>query len=269
MKITELFDVHGLKCVITGGAGGLGSAFAEVLLENGADVRLLDIDASRIEAARMELAGANHPGRVSATIVDVRDRVALRRSIDEAARDLGRLDVVFANCGIPAGPGFLDGQRRRVPEGAVESVPDALWDEVVGVNLSAVMATVQAAAAHMKQQRSGRIVVTSSIAGLRPGPIVGTPYGVTKAAVNHLVRQAALELASYNVLVNAIVLGPFTTRITTPELRVQFERGSPMHRVGDPQDIQGLVLLLASRAGSHITGTHLVIDGGSMLGQAD
>ena len=269
MKTCDLFDVTGLACVITGGAGGLGMAFAEALLDNGAHVRLLDLDPDRLADARVRLAERGRPGQASGAVVDVRDRPALKQAIDAAAHDLGRLDVVFANCGVPAGPGFLDGGRTRNPEGALEAVADELWDATMSVNLSSVMATIQAASPHMKRQRSGRIVVTSSIAGLRPGAIVGTPYGVTKAAVNHLVRQAALELAAYNVLVNAIVPGPFATRITTPDLRAQFERGSPMHKVAEPEDIQGLALLLASPAGKHITGTQLVIDGGSMLGVAD
>jgi NAD(P)-dependent dehydrogenase (short-subunit alcohol dehydrogenase family) len=111
--------------------------------------------------------------------------------------------------------------------------------------------------------------LTASIAGIRPGPIVGMPYQISKAGVAHLAKQSALELARYNILVNAILPGPFLTQLTTPELQKRFEAGSPLHRVGRPEEIQGLALFLASPASSYITGTHIVIDGGALLGRAD
>lgn len=265
LRAADLFDVTGLRCLVTGGAGGLGTAIAAALLGNGAHVRLLDGDGARLADA---VAGFG-TDRASGFAVDVRDRDGLRAAIAAAAAEWGRLDVVFANCGVPAGPGFLDGAGGRDPAGAVENLPDALWDDVLGINVTGVLATIQAAAVPMKRQGSGRIIVTSSIAGLRPGAIVGTPYGVTKAAILHLVKQAALELARYDVLVNAIVPGPFRTRITTPELAERFRAGCPLGRIAEPDDLAGLVLLLSSRAGRHITGTQLVIDGGSMLGAAD
>jgi NAD(P)-dependent dehydrogenase (short-subunit alcohol dehydrogenase family) len=121
----------------------------------------------------------------------------------------------------------------------------------------------------MKRQNGGRIILTSSIASIRPGAIVGMPYQISKAGVSHLAKQSALELARYNILVNAILPGPFLTQLTTPDLKKRFEAGSPLHRVGRPEEIQGLALFLASPASSYITGTHIVIDGGALLGRAD
>jgi NAD(P)-dependent dehydrogenase (short-subunit alcohol dehydrogenase family) len=121
----------------------------------------------------------------------------------------------------------------------------------------------------MKAHNAGSIIATASIAGLRPSAVVGTPYIITKAAVLHLVRQAALELAGYGIRVNAIAPGPFLTRITSPGLRSIWERALPVKRVATTDDIKGLALFLASPASAYVTGAQFTIDGGSLLGRAD
>ncbi|WP_342364042.1 SDR family NAD(P)-dependent oxidoreductase [Terrarubrum flagellatum] len=267
MKAAQLFDVTGKVALVTGGAAGIGRAYAEVMAANGADVVLLDRDAARLDGAVGTLRTMGR--RIEGIPVDVADRAALRTAIDDALRLMGRLDVVFANAGVAAGPGFLTLGGKRNAEGALDGIPDALWDTVIATNLTSVVTTIAAVTPHMKERRDGRIIVTASIAGLRPGPIVGSPYLIAKAAVLHLVKQAALELVRYGVLVNAIVPGPFLTDLTTPELKTIFEAGSPMHRVADVDEVKGLALFLASPASSYVTGAHLVIDGGASLGRAD
>jgi NAD(P)-dependent dehydrogenase (short-subunit alcohol dehydrogenase family) len=267
ISATRLFAVDGLVTIVTGGASGLGFAFAEVMAVNGAEVVLLDFDPAKLDQAVATLSTLG--GKVSGVVADVTDRPGLRAAIDTVALERGRLDVVFANAGISAGPGFLDLEGQRDEAGAIENVPDDLWDKVIATNLTSVMSTVQASAPHMKKQGSGRIIATASIAGLRPGAVVGTPYGVSKAGIAHLVKQAGLELARYGVTVNAICPGPFLTPLTPPDLEAAFSRGSPLHRVAQTREIQGLALFLASPASSYVTGAHLVIDGGSMLGRAD
>jgi NAD(P)-dependent dehydrogenase (short-subunit alcohol dehydrogenase family) len=267
MKTRDLFDVEGLCVLITGGAKGLGRAFAEAMLDNGARVTLLDLDRSGLERAVSEL--RQRSPDVDGVVVDVTDRAAMMAAIDRTADRFGRLDVVFANAGIDAGPGFLSMTGVRDPEGALEAIPDSLWDKVIDTNLTSMFTTIRAAARPMKRQNSGRIILTASIAGVRPGAIVGMPYQIAKAGVAHLAKQSALELARYGILVNAILPGPFQTQLTTPELQKRFEAGSPLHRVGRPEEIQGLALFLASPASSYVTGTHIVIDGGALLGRAD
>jgi NAD(P)-dependent dehydrogenase (short-subunit alcohol dehydrogenase family) len=147
------------------------------------------------------------------------------------------------------------------------------WDRVLDVNLNGVLHTMRAAAAVMKRQGSGRIVVTASNAGLRPEPMVCYGYAASKAAVIHLVRHAALELAPYSVLVNAICPGPFAgtligggvTEHPTDELRAMWAKLIPLGRMADPEELKGLVVLLASPASSFITGAAHVIDGGSLV----
>jgi NAD(P)-dependent dehydrogenase (short-subunit alcohol dehydrogenase family) len=266
VKSSELFDVAGLKIVITGGAKGLGRSIAEAMIDNGAHVTLFDRDQATLERTVDELAPR---GAVEGKVVDVTDRAAVVAAIDSVVASHGQLDVMFANAGIDAGPGFLTMAGERDPKGAVEAIADGLWDRVIDVNLTSMFVAIRAAAPHMKRQKQGRIVLTSSIAAIRPGAIVGMPYQVSKAGVAHLAKQSALELARYNVLVNAILPGPFLTDLTTPDLKQRFEAGSPSHRVGRPEEIQGLALFLASSASSYVTGTHIVIDGGALLGRAD
>jgi len=266
MKSSELFDVSGLVTIVTGGAKGLGRSMAEAMIDNGAQVVLFDIDSKTLDATVADLASR---GEVSGVVVDVTERTALANAINDVAARFGRLDVVFANAGVAAGPGFLDYDRNRHPEGALEAIPEALWDSVVAINLTGAFNTLRAAAPHMKKQKSGRIILTASIAGIRPSTVVGSTYPITKAGVLQLTKQAALELAKYNVMVNAIVPGPFLTDLTNPELKKVFEARAPSHRVADATEIQGLALFLASPASSYVTGTHMVIDGGATLGPAD
>jgi len=272
MKIDELFRVQGLATIVTGGASGIGFACAQAMSDNGARVTLTDAnaDALREAAAKLKARG----GGVRSAVLDVTDRAAVRRVFEETAKHYGRLDVVFANAGVSGGPGFLNTDRTRNFDRAIENVPDELIDRLIEVNYKGIFTTIQAAARHMRPQKSGRIIVTSTISTFHPEIFVGTPYVVSKAGLMQMVRQAALELAGYNVLVNAMAPGPFATnigggRLQDPTARAFFEKLSPTRRIGTPDDIQGLALFLASPASSHITGAQIVIDGGATLGTAD
>ncbi len=170
---------------------------------------------------------------------------------------------MVTNAGVTAGPGYL------TDAGQINAVEDERWDRVVDINLSSIFATIQAAAKHMKQQRSGRIIAVSSVAGLRSEVMCGYAYAATKAAVVNLVRQAAMELAQYNVMVNGIAPGPFRTniaggRIRQPEVEAQFASMVPLGRIAEPDEIKGLALLLASPALSFMTCSTIAVDGGIM-----
>ncbi len=276
MKASELFDVSGYGVIVTGGASGIGLGYVEALAGNGARVTLLDCDAGRIaaETQRLRSAGLDVQGEV----VDVTDHPALDRAFDDAAARYGRLDVVFANAGIDSGPGFVGAwfgtDRGRPTEGALENYSDERWKRTIDVNLNGVFATMRAAARHMKPRRSGRIIVTTSVAAIRVEPAVGAAYMAAKAACQHLVHNVAMELAMHNITVNAIAPGLFVTNIggghlKNPEMQKVFASAVPMHRVGFPQDIYGLALFLASPASAYVTGQQIAIDGGYALGSAD
>ena len=211
-------------------------------------------------------------------VVDVTDHAALDAAVDEAARIYGRLDVMFANAGIDPGPGFIGGwpgcERPRVAEGAFENYTDARWNRLIEVNLNGGFATVRAAERHMKPRKSGRIIVTTSLASTRVEPAIGAAYMAAKAATKNLMRCVALELAAYNITANAIAPGYIVTNIGeghahNPAEQKAVARTLPMHRVGYPEDMAGVALFLASRASDYITGQEIVVDGGQSLGEAD
>jgi NAD(P)-dependent dehydrogenase (short-subunit alcohol dehydrogenase family) len=257
----NMFSLEGRVAAITGAASGLGLAMAEALAEAGATVALLDIDAEALERAAQAIRAAG--GRAETALLDVSDRAAIRATIDGIAARHGRLDVAIANAGVTAGPGY------RTAIGQINAVDDAQWDRVLGINLTGVFVTLQAAAAHMKRQRSGRIVAVASVAGLKSEVMCGYAYTATKAAVVNLVRQAAMELAPYDVMVNGIAPGPFRTniaggRIKNPEVEAEFASMVPLGRIATPDEIKGLALLLSSPAASFMTGTTIPVDGGIM-----
>jgi NAD(P)-dependent dehydrogenase (short-subunit alcohol dehydrogenase family) len=258
----QLFDVQGQVAFVTGAASGLGLAFAEVMAQNGARVVLADMDAAGLEKAVQRLRKGDC--QVEGAALDVADSAALQSAIDAAAEKHGRLDAVFANVGVSAGPGFA-----AADSGRLEALDLANFQRVLAINLTATALTMKFAATHMKRQRSGSIVVTTSIAGIKAEPVVGYAYVATKAAMGNVVRQAAVELAPFNVRVNAIAPGPFYTNIRggvmfrDPEVVKRFEAMVPMGRCAQPDEIKGLALLLASPAGSFITGTVIPIDGGA------
>jgi NAD(P)-dependent dehydrogenase (short-subunit alcohol dehydrogenase family) len=261
-----LFDVQGRSAVVTGGALGLGLAYAEVLAANGAHVALIDVDRAQLDATVAQF--ASRGARVRGLCVDVTDHRALDAAIADAAASAGRLDLVFANAGITAGPGFLTTDGARDPDGAIESVPAALWEKVIATNLSSVFGTIRASVPHMKAAGGGSIIVTTSVAGMRPSPVVGTTYMVAKAAAAHLVRQSALELARHAIRVNAIAPGPFRTRITSRELEAVWSKAIPVGRIASTDEMKGLALFLASPASRFVTGAQFVIDGGSSISRA-
>ncbi|WP_028627135.1 SDR family NAD(P)-dependent oxidoreductase [Metapseudomonas resinovorans] len=272
MSVTQLFDVRNQVCIVTGGASGIGLACGEAMAENGARVFLGDVDSRRLDFAVERLCSRGL--KVEGRVLDVSSRASVASVFDEVLELTGRLDVVFANAGVDVGEGFIARDGSRSVEGALENITEQHWRKYLGINLDGVLHTLQEAARHMKPQGSGKIIVTTSIASLCNVGGVGTSYFAAKAAASHLMRQAALELARYNIQVNAIAPGAFATNIANghvrdPEFRRLLESSNPQHRVADPEEIKGLALLLASGASSFITGTEIVIDGGSLLGPAD
>ncbi len=256
--LAGVFDVRDRVVLVTGGASGLGLAMARVLAECGARVVIADRNADRLDEAAADLPS------VERALVDVADPAAVDELVDGVVDRHGRLDVAFANAGIGAGRGPGDAT------GLVDTFDLELWRQVLDVNLNGVVHTVRAAARPMKRQRSGSIIVTASTAGLRQDPYVAYSYVVAKAGVVNLVHQAALDLARWQVRVNAIAPGPFRTNLggggsRRPEADARWAAAVPLGRMGDPAEIRGLALLLASDASSFMTGAVYPVDGGQLL----
>ena len=198
----------------------------------------------------------------------------MQRAVDGVVDRFGRLDIAFINAGIGGGPGFLDMVGNRNPAGAVENLDDNFWYGHINGNLSSVFVSLKCIVPVMRAQKSGSIVVTTSVAALKAENFVCTAYLAAKAGAAHLVRQVALELAGSNVRVNAIAPGAFITgigggRMADPAVQQRFAAANPVGRMATPDEIQGLALFLASPASSYVTGAQLSIDGGGSLGEAD
>ncbi|EAQ02019.1 oxidoreductase, short chain dehydrogenase/reductase family protein [Pseudooceanicola batsensis HTCC2597] len=258
MNDGSLFDIRGQSAVVTGAANGIGRAMAEILLANGADVTMVDIDDAVVALAREH---DGRSGKARGVVADVTDTAELGEVMAQAHAWQGRLDIVCANAGKGSGAGPLH------PAGELAAVSPEEWSGIVNLNLTSVFHTIQLAAKYMRPQKSGRIIVTSSVAGLRGETMVGYAYAATKAATANLVRQSAVELSRHNVLINAIAPGPIRTdigngRLREAEVERAFAARTPLGRIGEPEEIKGVTLLLASAASSYITGTVIPVDGG-------
>lgn len=272
LKIDDLFSVRGLSVLVTGAANGVGFGYAQALAANGAHVTLTDTDEAALDTAVTRLRDAGHAAWGQPA--DVTQPATLHAAVDATVAREGRLDVLFANAGVSSGPGFLRGDGSRNPDAAFEALSAEQFERVVAVNLRGALHTLQAAVPTMKRQGGGRIVVTSTVSVHRTETLVSTLYVASKAGLLQLVRQAALELARYGILVNAIGPGPTITNIGGGRLqqaaaREPFERVTPMKRLGTPQDLYGAALFLASPASAYVTGTQITVDGGCSLGPAD
>ncbi len=252
----DIFDVAGLRMIITGGASGIGLGATRALLERGAVVELWDICAKTIAQA---VAGDLAPwqDRITARVLDVADVSA----VDGAARETlqsGPVDVLINCAGISS-------FRRPVLD-----IPDEDWQRMLDVNLMGTWHTCRAFGRAMIARGSGSIVNVSSIDAVDPSP-GNLHYGVSKAAVAMLTTGLAREWATSGVRVNAVGPGPVSTPLTepimenTPGLRERWIASVPLGRIGTPDDLAGIFIYLASPASKWVTGRSFYIDGGWLL----
>ena len=277
MKTLDKFDLSGRTALVTGAASGIGLAYAEAMTEAGASVTLADIDNEGAEREAERLRGEGFTAR--AAKLDVSDAAATAQVFDDHAAAYGGLDIAFANAGIDTGAGFWNPAGHRNPDGQVDTYDPARWDKSIAVNLSGMFYTVSNAVRIMKQpgrtngRSGGAVICTASNAGLVTEPIVGLPYMPAKAGILHMVRALGLELAEFRIRINAIAPGPFVTNIgdgwvkKDPVAKAAWDAIVPLGRMAETDQIKPLALLLASDASDYITGAHVVIDGGMMLGK--
>jgi len=275
-KTLDQFDISGRSALVTGAASGIGLAYAETMAEAGAKVTLTDIDGVGAEREAKRLTEQGYDVRWG--VCDVADLKQVAAAIDQHVAAYGGLDIVFANAGLDVGNGFWTPNETRNPDGQIDAYDPERWYKSIGINLTGVFHTVREAARVMKQnealsgRRGGSIVITSSNAAEVNEAIVGVPYMAAKAGVKHFMRHAAYELAAFGIRVNAIAPGPFVTNIgdgwvkKNPQAKLAWDKLVPVGRMAETYQIKPLALLLASDAGSYMTGSHVMIDGGMQLG---
>jgi 3-oxoacyl-[acyl-carrier protein] reductase len=251
---TNLFDLTGQVALVTGASSGLGVRFAEVLAEAGASVALVARRGDRLAGVQAQIAKAG--GRAVAIVADVLDRAAMTRAFDAAEQAFGTVTVLVNNAGV-------------VHSGRAVEVAEDEWRRVLDTNLDAVFAGSQEAARRMLAAgKRGAIVNIASVLGLNVSKGV-VAYAVAKAGVIQLTKALALELAFKGVRVNAIAPGWIVTDLNRDYLEGEhgaaIKREIPVGRFGEPRDLDGALLLLASDAGRFITGATLVADGGQSV----
>lgn len=254
MKASSLFDLTGRTALVTGASGGLGARFAHVLSAHGAKVAL--VARRKAELALHVAAIAAEGGKAVAIEADITDRAALSRAFDEAEKAFGNVDLLVANAGIAPASKLIDETEES-------------WHKVMALNLDAVLFSSQEAARRlMAAGKHGAIVVVGSVLGFGVSRGVGA-YCTSKAAVHQLTKALALELAPKNIRVNALAPGYIVTDINRAYLESPagetMKAAIPMRRFGRIDELDGPLLLLASDAGSLMTGTILTADGGHLL----
>jgi len=245
--------LEGERCVITGGASGIGAATARRMHEEGAAIAIVDIDADGAATVAAEVAGESF-------VADVADPEACTAAINAAADALGGISALFNNAGI--------GAARPLHE-----YSDRAWAKIVGVNLAGTFHGIRAAVPLMRDT-GGCIVNHASVSGVRPTRFEG-PYSAAKAGVISLTMDAALEYAP-SIRVNCVSPGLVETALTAgvlgdADLRAVLEAETPLRRIGSAVDVANAVVFLVSPLAAYVTGHNLVVDGGSFLpnSQAD
>lgn len=257
MRLSEMFNLAGRVAVITGGSRGLGLQIAEALGEFGAEIVLISRKMADLDAAKDGLAAAGI--KVQAVAANLGDHGGMAALAADIGARFGRVDILVNNAGTTWGS-------------PAEDHPLDAWNKVIGLNVTSLFLLSQALGRDFfLPQRTGSIINVASVEGLQahhpalPGTIA---YNTAKGAVVNLTRALAAEWGPKGVRVNAIAPGYFPSRMTAGTLAQWEERlidNTPLGKLGGPDELKGVALLLASDAGSHITGQTIVVDGGAAI----
>ncbi|MDA0732978.1 MAG: 2-deoxy-D-gluconate 3-dehydrogenase [SAR202 cluster bacterium Casp-Chloro-G3] len=253
MSINRLFDLSGRVALVTGGNGGLGLAMALGLAQAGADIA---IAARNTDKTATALAEIRTEGVIAEGIqVDVTQEAAIQQMVSQTVNALGRVDILINNAGITM---------RKEPQ----DLSADEWDQVLDVNLRAAFLASKAVYPHMKAQGGGKIISIGSMFSIFGGGGSGAPYSASKGGVVQLSKSLAVSWAKDNIQCNAILPGWFMTDLTAavpanqPDRYDLICRRIPTGRWGEPAELQGTTVFLASQASDYVTGAVISVDGG-------
>ena len=246
-------DLTGRVALVTGSTRGIGRAIATALAQAGARVAVTGRDLDKAAAAAQEIAAATG-AEVRGFAADVADVAQAAALVEEVERAFGQLYVLVNNAGLTR-------------DNLLMRLKDDDWDAVIDANLRGAFATCRAATRGMMKRRWGRIINVASVVGLT-GNKGQVNYAASKAGLIGMTKSIAKELASRNILANVVAPGFIETDMTaamTPEARSTLSAGIPLERLGTPEDIAGMVLVLASDLSRYVTGQVFVVDGGLVM----
>jgi len=249
---SSLFDLSGKVALVTGGSKGLGKAMARGFAEHGADVMICSRSEDELKQAQKEISEGLKV-RVEYRVTDMIDRDEVNALAQDTLQRFGKVDILVNNAGS------------NTPQ-PIDAITDEVWDRIIELNLSSIMVLTRALVPQMKERRWGRIIHISSVLGVGSKEARNV-YSATKFGVIGLAKASALDLGPYNITVNCLAPGPFKTdlpmSLLNAEQQQKFSDFTALQRWGDPRELAGPAILLASEAGSYITGETLLVDGGA------
>jgi NAD(P)-dependent dehydrogenase (short-subunit alcohol dehydrogenase family) len=252
-----LFDLSGKVAVITGSSRGIGRAIAERMAEHGARVVISSRKAGPCEEVAAAINDQRGADRAIAVPANISSKDDLQRLVDETNRAFGRIDILV--CNAASNPYY----------GPMAGIEDDQFRKILENNVIANNWLIGMAAPQMLERRDGAIIIVSSIGGMRGSGVIGA-YNISKAADFQLARNLAVEFGPSNVRVNCIAPGLIKTDFAralweNPQTLKLATATTPMQRIGEPDEIAGAAVFLASAAGSFLTGQKIVVDGGSTI----
>lgn len=251
-----LFDLTGKVAVITGSSRGIGKAIAERMAQHGAKVTISSRKAGPCEEVAAEI-NARYPGAAIAVPANISSKEDLQRLVDATRKAFGKVDIVV--CNAASNPYY----------GPMAGIEDDQFRKILENNVIANHWLINMCIPEMKERGAGSVIIVSSIGGLRGSPVIGA-YNVSKAADFQLARNLAHEYGPYGIRVNCIAPGLVKTDFakalwSNPETLRRATDPVPLRRIGEPDEIAGAAVYLASDAGSFMTGQALVVDGGATI----
>ena len=255
----NLFDLAGKVAVITGSSKGIGRAMAEALAEHGAKVVITSRKADICDdvAAGINASG----GEAIAVPCNVSRRDEMENLLATTRETWGRIDILILNAAV------------NPWHGSALDIPDSAFDKTMEVNIKCNMAFCRAVIPEMQERKDGAIMIVSSVGGLRGSTVLGA-YCISKAADMRIVRNLAVEFGKDNIRVNCIAPGLVKTNFARvlyedPETAARKSAGTPLRRLGEGEDLAGIAVYLASKAGAWTTGQTFCIDGGVTIAGND